>query len=253
MTLQILSERRLDGDLLERSLLVGDVPGILWMPPLDPSGSAPLILLGHPGGLDAQHPRLIARARRSAQDGFASAALELPGSGSRPRLSALEEARAELRTALGAREPVADATVDRLVLPLVDAAVPECRAALDALSALPGLGGPVGYSGGIISLGVRLALADPRIAAAVLFAGSWIPKVILEEARAVRIPIHMLLQWDDVDNPRQAALDLFDAFGSPEKSLAANLGGHTGVPAYAGEEAARFLARHLGVASSRAA
>ena len=29
---------------------------------------------------------------------------------------------------------------------------------------------------------------------------------------------------------RQAALDLFDAFGSKEKSLHANLGGHTGVP-----------------------
>lgn len=250
MTIQILSERRLDGDLVERSVLVGDVPGIVWMPPLDPAGSAPLILLGHPGGLDAQRPRLLARARRGAQDGFASAALELPGSGTRPRTPVLEEARAELRAAIQAGEPVDDATVDRLVLPLVDAAVPECITALDALASVPGLGGPVGYSGGNISLGVRLALAEPRIAAAVLFAGSWIPRVILEEAEAVRIPLHVLLQWDDVDNPRQAALDLFDAFGSPEKSLAANMGGHTGVPPHAGEEAARFLARHLGSAAA---
>ncbi len=246
MTIQILSETRLDGGLLERSVLLGDVPGILWMPPLDPAGSAPLILLGHPGGLDAQHPRLLARARRGAQDGFASAAFELPGSGTRPRLPALEEARAELRASLVAGEPVADTTIDRLVLPLVDAAVPECIAAVDSLSAVPGLGGPVGYSGGNISLGVRLALADPRIAAAVLFAGSRIPRVIIEEAAAVHIPLHVLLQWDDVDNPRQAALDLFDAFGSPEKSLAANMGGHTGVPPHAGDEAARFFARHLG-------
>lgn len=54
-----------------------------------------------------------------------------------------------------------------------------------------------------------------------------------------------MLQWDDEDNDRQAALNLFDALGSTEKTLQANLGGHTGVPAYAGEDAARFLARHL--------
>ena len=56
----------------------------------------------------------------------------------------------------------------------------------------------------------------------------------------------MLLQWDDEGNDRQLALDLFDAFGSTEKTLQANLGGHRGVPAYAGEDAARFFVRHLG-------
>jgi hypothetical protein len=66
-----------------------------------------------------------------------------------------------------------------------------------------------------------------------------------EEARRVTIPLHVLLQWDDEGNDRHAALDLFDAFGSQEKTLQANLGGHTGVPAFAGEDAARFFARHL--------
>jgi len=56
---------------------------------------------------------------------------------------------------------------------------------------------------------------------------------------------HVLLQWDDEHNDRQAALDLFDALGSAEKSLVANMGGHTGVPAHAGEAAAGFFARHL--------
>jgi hypothetical protein len=41
------------------------------------------------------------------------------------------------------------------------------------------------------------------------------------------------------------ALELFDAFGSREKTLSANMGGHTGVPRHAGDEAARFFARHL--------
>jgi len=61
----------------------------------------------------------------------------------------------------------------------------------------------------------------------------------------VTVPVHMLLQWDDEGNDRQRALDLFDAFGSPTKTLEANMGGHTGVPAFAGDGAGRFFVRHL--------
>lgn len=111
---------------------------------------------------------------------------------------------------------------------------------------LPELRGPVGFSGGVIAIATRLAVLEPRIAAAGLFAGSFVPRSIIEEARRVTIPLHVLLQWDDEGNDRQAALDLFDAFGSREKTLYANLGGHTGVPRFAGDDAARFFARHLG-------
>ena len=41
------------------------------------------------------------------------------------------------------------------------------------------------------------------------------------------------------------ALDLFDAFGSQEKTLHANTGGHTGVPMFEGDDATRFFTRHL--------
>ncbi len=176
------------------------------------------------------YPRLAARARQATADGFATATIELPGCGDRPRWPAVERARAELRRALRAGEPVTDEIADALVSPLVDRSVPEWRAALDALLALPGIGGPVGYSGGVISLGIRLALAEPRISAAVLFAGSLVPRAVFEEARRVTVPLHVLLQWDDEGNDRQAALDLFDAFGSREKTLHATTGGHTGVP-----------------------
>lgn len=115
----------------------------------------------------------------------------------------------------------------------------------DALLALPDISGPVGYSGGPIAIGIRLAVIEPRIAAAGLFAGSFVPRAMFAEARRITIPLHMLLQWDDAGNDRQLALDLFDAFGSAEKTLQANLGGHTGIPPYAGEDAARFFARHL--------
>jgi hypothetical protein len=210
------------------------------------SAPAPLILLGHPPlGLRRMYPRLAARARQAAADGFAAATIELPGSGDRPRWPAVEQARADLRRAMEAGEPVGDEIVDALVLPLVDKAVPEWQAALDALLSLPEVGGPVGYSGGVISIGIRLAVVEPRISAAVLFAGSLVPAAMFEEARRVTVPLHVLLQWDDEGNDRQAALDLFDAFGSKEKSLHANMGGHTGVPQFAGEDAAQFFDRHL--------
>jgi len=65
------------------------------------------------------------------------------------------------------------------------------------------------------------------------------------EAKTVAIPLQVLLQWDDEGNDRQLALDLFDALGSGEKSLHANMGGHTGVPPFAVDDGARFFARHL--------
>jgi hypothetical protein len=245
--MQFTSEQRLDDGVLERAFTLGEVPGILWTPGFaSESAPAPLILLGHPPlGLGKMYPRLVARARHCAAQGFAAATIELPGSGDRPRWPAVEQARADLHRAVQAGEPVSDAIVDALILPLVDKTVPEWQAALDTLLALPGIGGPVGYSGGVISIGIRLALVEPRVTAAGLFAGSFVPRAMFEEARQVTIPLHVLLQWDDAGNDRQAALDLFDAFGSTEKTLEANMGGHTGVPQFAGDAAARFFTRHL--------
>ena len=238
------TEQCFDDGVLERGFTLGQVPGILWTP-----GSlvspAPLILLGHPGGLEKMYPRLAARARDAAAHGYASATIELPWSGNRTRSAAADQARSDLRRALADGGPVGDEIVDRLVLPLVEAAVPEWRDAMDALLQLPDVGGPVGIAGGVIAIGVRLAVVEPRIRAAVLFAGSFVPRVIVEEARQVTIPLLVLLQWDDEGNDRQQALDLFDAFGSRVKTLHANMGSHTGVPSFEGADGNRFFARHL--------
>jgi dienelactone hydrolase len=243
--MRFTTEQRLDDEVLEREFTLGEIPGILWTPG-SASAPVPLILLGHPPlGLRKMYPRLVARARQCAAEGFAAATIELPGSGDRSRWAAAEQARADFRRALEAGESVSEEIIDALVLPLVDRAVPEWQDALDALLSLPDIGGPVGYSGGVISVGIRLALVEPRIVAAGLFAGSFVPRTMFKEARQVTIPLHVLLQWDDEGNDRQAALDLFDAFGSKEKTLYANMGGHTGVPQFAGEDAARFFARHL--------
>ncbi|HEX5016416.1 MAG TPA: alpha/beta hydrolase [Actinomycetes bacterium] len=246
--MRFTSTRHVD-DVIERRFQLGEVPGILWTSrSASSSEPVPLILAGQPGGsagMDRTYSLLLGRAQHASRAGFATATLEPPGSGDRPPLNDVEQARAELRRAVTAGEPVSDDIVDRLVLPLVDQAVPECLSALDALLALPEIGDRVGYSGGVISIAVRLAAIEPRVSAAVLFAGSFVPTAIMEDARQVEIPLYVLLQWDDDGNDRQRALDLFDAFGSQEKTLNANMGGHTGVPRHAAEEAMRFFTRHL--------
>jgi hypothetical protein len=243
------SHTLLDDGVLEREFTLAGFTGILWMPPAAaPSAPVPLLLLNQPGGFGTRrmYPRLVARAKAAAAEGFASVTIELPGTGDRPPLPGADEARADLRSALAAGEKPSGDVVDRLILPLVDAAVPDWQATLDAVLALPEIGTNVGFSGGVIAVGVRFAAIDPRIAAAGLFAGSYVPRSTVDEARGIGIPIHVLLQWDDEGNDRRAALDLFDAFASTEKTLAANMGGHTGVPAFAGEDAGRFFVRHLG-------
>lgn len=247
--MHLTSEHRLD-DVVEREFTLHEIPGILWTPAsASPAAPVPLILLGHPGRMRQMYPRLLARARSAAGQGFAAVTIELPGTGDRPASAAAEQARAELRRAVQAGQAPSEDVIDRLVLPLVEQAVPEWQATLDAVLDLPEVGGPAAYSGGVISIGTRLAIVEPRIVAAGLFAGSFVPRSILAEAPQVTIPLHVLLQWDDEGNDRQRSLELFDAFGSAEKTLQANMGGHTGVPAYAGEDAGRFFARHLAPAA----
>ncbi|MGU3409745.1 alpha/beta hydrolase [Microbacterium sp. M1A1_1b] len=248
------AQQTLDDAVSERAFTIGDIPGLLWTPAtVSASEPAPIIVLGQPGSLGTQrmYPRLAARARAAAADGFAVATLEMPGTGGRPPLPGSDRARADLAASLAAGTPPTEDTIDRLVLPLVDAVVPEWQTMLDEVLDLPEVGGAVGVSGGVIAVGTRLAAIDARVAAAGLFAGSYVPRTTIEEARGVSAPLHVLLQWDDAGNDRARSLELFDAFGSAEKTLSANTGGHTGVPAFAGDEAARFFARHLGGAATR--
>ncbi|MBD0690403.1 dienelactone hydrolase family protein [Streptomyces sp. CBMA123] len=234
------SELRHGNGVLERDFTLGEIPGTLWTPEAAP---APLILMAHNNGLPRHEPRLVARARYTAAQGYALVTIDAPDCGERPRSAATDQTRAELRRAMQAGEPV-DEIFESLVGPLVDNAAPEWLSTLDAVLELPGIGGPVGYSGWT-ALGIRLAATEPRIAAAGLFAGGYVPRALREEARQVTVPLLFLLQWDDEGNPRQRALDLFDAFGSTEKTMHANMGGHVGTPWFEQEDGGRFYDRHL--------
>jgi dienelactone hydrolase len=238
------SEQRLDDGVLEREFTLGEIPGTLWTP--ESTAPAPLILMAHNNAMSRTQPRLMARARITAASGYAVASIDAAGCGDRPRSAADEQARAELRRAMQAGEPA-----DRLaeifesfIGPLVEKAAPDWRTTLDALLALPGIDGPVGYSGWM-ALGIHLAATEPRIAASAYFAGGYVPLAQREEARRITLPLLMLLQWDDEGNPRERALDLFDAFATKEKTLHANTGGHTGTPWFELDDGNRFFDRHL--------
>ena len=191
--MHVTSEQYIAEDILEREFTLGEVPGILWTPKsASPAAPAPLILMGQPGGVGTRrmYARLVARARSAAGHGFASATIELPGAGDRPQLPGASHARADLARAISAGARPTDEVIDRLILPLVEQSVPEWQMTLDELLALPGIGERAGFSGGVIAIGTRLAAMDSRIAAAGLFAGSYVPRATFEDARRVTIPLH---------------------------------------------------------------
>src|SRR2546421_396129 len=77
-TLHFTSTTASDG-IAERTLTFGDISGGLWSPGSATDG-APLLLVGHGGGLHKYAPGLVARARRAvAGDGPATG----PATGSR--------------------------------------------------------------------------------------------------------------------------------------------------------------------------
>jgi NTE family protein len=87
-TLHFTSTTASDG-IAELTFTLGDISGVLWSPGSATDG-APLLLMGHGGGLHKYAPGLVFRARRAVAgdgsgDGFTVAAIDAPGHGDRPR------------------------------------------------------------------------------------------------------------------------------------------------------------------------
>jgi alpha-beta hydrolase superfamily lysophospholipase len=235
--------------VVERDFVLGEVTGVLWSPAAG-SEHAPLVLMGHGGGLHKKTPELLARAHNYVTaHGFTVAAIDAPGHGDRPRGAADEQARADLRQAMLAGDTRSVASVSvRYGTALAERAVPEWQATLDALQRLPEIGpeAPIGYGGGITlgtGIGIPLTATEPRITAAIFGGGFVVHEALLEAARRVTVPVQFLLPWDDEHVERQSALALFDAFASKEKTLHANPGDHRTVRWLGLDN--EFLARHL--------
>lgn len=243
------AETSADG-VVERDFLVGEIPGVLWAPESGPE-HAPIVLLGHNGGMHKKAPGLRARALHAAATwGFTAVAIDAPGHGDRPRTDADDQARTEIRDAVIAGDtPRFTAASVRFMASFADQAVLEWQATLDALQALPEIGpdAPVGYGGGIAmgtAIGVRLTAAEPRIRAAIFGGGFPVDEPVMAAARRITVPIQFLLPWDDQLAERSTGLALFDAFASEEKTLHANPGDHRSARWVGLDDA--FLSRHLG-------
>src|SRR5690349_18025918 len=88
--------------VVERDFMVGDVPGVLWAPESAPD-HAPLVLMGHGGGLHKKTPALVARAHDAVSKwGYTVVAIDAPGHGDRPLSTEDEQVRAEFRQAMAA-------------------------------------------------------------------------------------------------------------------------------------------------------
>jgi hypothetical protein len=97
------------------------------------------------------------------------------------------------------------------------------------------------------AIGVPFVASEPRIVAAVFgLAGLWSNSQAMADAAArITIPIEFALQSDDEIVTREAGLALFDAFGSTEKTMHLNPGGHLGIPIFERDSWERFYLRHL--------
>jgi alpha-beta hydrolase superfamily lysophospholipase len=235
--------------IVEREFLVGEVPGVLWSP-ASAAADAPLVLMGHGGGLHKKTPALAARAHADVVDrGFRVVALDAPAHGDRPRTPDDELARTGMRQAVAAGDAHAFERVSvAYAIALAERAVPEWQATLDALQRLPEIASdaPIGYGGGIslgTAIGIPLTAADPRIRAAIFGGGFFVYDALLAAARTITVPVQFLLPWDDEYVDRSSTLALFDAFASREKTLHANPGDHRTIRWIGIDE--QFLARHL--------
>lgn len=230
--------------VIERDFIIDDIPGVLWSP-AEGGESAPMILMGHGGGLHKRAPGLVERARYYVTScGFRAAAIDAQGHGDRARSEQDAAWIAEMMKARAAGESIV-AIVNEYNGSLAERSVPEWQSAIDALTAEFGAQ-RFGYTGMTLasSIGIRLLAIEPRVTAAAI-GGVLLDEPLLEAARKVTAAIQYLVPWDDPEIPRDDGFALFDALGSTEKTLHANPGSHFAVPWYETEDSARFFVRHL--------
>jgi dienelactone hydrolase len=229
----------------------GDVvPGCVWGPE-GATGPRPLILIGHGGSQHKKVANIAEAAERHARAGYATVAIDAPGHGDRITREQAEKARAAAAEAgRQAREGQPSARPSRMP-GNAPKAVAEWKATLDAVQGLDfvGEGGRVGYWG--VSMGTRFGVPfvadEPRITAAIFGLFGVFPGLDDHKAAAERIgiPLMFVYQWDDELMSREQGMALFDAFGSTEKTMHVNPGGHVGIPAHERDDWMAFWKRHL--------
>jgi dienelactone hydrolase len=236
-----VTERRFD-------LKVGNdvVPGVVWLPE-GADGPRPKVLFGHGGSQHKKVAHIPSFAKRLAEHGWASVAIDAPDHGDRAPAEDIE--LDALERATRAQKRMRGLTGEQLKQ-RQQQAVAEWRATLDAVEQLPDVGaGATGYWGvsmGCI-FGVPLLAAEPRITCAVLglMGTGGGGRSYEEKAKSITIPLQFILQWQDELVSPDRGVALYETFGSTEKMLIANQGAHAAVPPHVFAVNDDFFQRHL--------
>jgi dienelactone hydrolase len=254
--MEILEESEQDGVRACRFDLVVDgetVPGMHWLP-VSATGAHATVCIGHGGFQHKLYGNVPELAIQLVQNlGVGVVALDAPLHGDRQAdPEAAEEARAAL--VRSASRPGGRRQVDPEILAgMAERArkhVIEWRALLDALQQdARWADGPFGWWGVSMgtSHGIPLVAGDERFRAAVFGLNALAPgnEEMAAQAKSITIPILFLNQSDDELMTRDAALALWDAFGSTEKTMHINPGGHVQVPRFERHSSEAFFRRHL--------
>lgn len=233
------SDEREGPGYVERNLTLrstvtnGPIPGIYRQPP---TGSADrLVLLGHGGRSDKHVEYLVAVSTLLAGKGIASLVIDGPGHGDRA-LFEFTDRPEEFAKAWNGGGGTAAVLADWCT-------------ALDFTEAEFGPR-PTGWWG--LSMGTMMGLpvfaTEERLQVAVLgLMGTWGPNRddLIVQAPELERPLRFLVQWDDEVVPRDRCLELFDLLGSRKKTLHANPGAHSAVPAFEVVASVDYLDQHL--------
>ena len=252
--MEIIEETTEDGVLARRfDLVVRDqtVPGLHWLP-AGADGPRPTVCIGHGGFQHKRYgnvPELAIQLVRNL--GVGVVALDAPGHGDRLTAEEAEAARrtrAELAKGGGRRGMDADAR--KAFAARIEVHVAEWRALVDALCTDERwAGGPFGWWGVSMgtSHGIPVVASDDRFTCAVFGLNALRPgdEAGAAQAASITVPILFLNQSDDELMTRDAALALWDAFGSTEKTMHINPGGHVQVPRFERDSSEAFFRRHL--------
>lgn len=230
------------------------VPCVLWTSGGHRTSTA-LIAMGHGGSQHKKSPNIRNRAIHYAKDfGWATLAIDAPNHGDRitPEEAEVERARTSARIrGTPIVKPMETEEKIKFLDDLGSQAVLEWQAALDSVlrSGHIDKSARLAYCGVSqgTSIGVPLLATDKRFCCAVLGLAHLHPRHINFElaAKNITIPLRFVFQWDDMIRDRNYGLALFDAFGSGQKAMHINSGGHDEIPASEEDSWDQFFHRYL--------
>ncbi|HKI73843.1 MAG TPA: hypothetical protein VJ998_04335 [Pseudomonadales bacterium] len=229
------------------------VPCVIWAPE-GATGQRPLVLMGHGGSQHKKTEGIRLRATRYANmHGWATLAIDAPGHGDRITREEAEALGREVGARVRGEATGPSWTPERLKMMAerTQRAIPEWKAALDTALSFDFVAETktIGYWGVSMgtAIGVPFVASEARIRCAVFGLAGLRPDAtdFEQAAKSITIPVQFVFQWQDAVATHEAGIALFEAFGSKEKTMHINPGGHMETPSFEGHAWEAFYLRHF--------